>query len=289
MRRTTRSFIFAFICLGLIPLSGCGVSQKKLNEAEARIKALQGQGVPDSLLSEAQVQLAQARSSIKVGDAVSAKRQFDSVQVLIAKASGSFESSTKELKPAVESLKKGISARKAELSGLQLKYVDSMLTVVDAFAAKGQWAEAKANCSQLDSEMPNLLKDEQLTKMAREALVGTWINTTNHKEDGVKAVEKKSFTFKADGSLKLVEEMKGQTAPNRKEDWLFESTGTYQLKGDTALLSITREKCPRQSYWFLKGSKWAKSDKPTYDSTITDGRKDRFVTYAYIKETFKKK
>jgi hypothetical protein len=41
----------------------------------------------------------------------------------------------------------------------------------------------------------------------------------------------------------------------------------------------------------VKGGKkeWVKTDKPPYDSAITSGKKDRYMTFDFLKGNFKKK
>jgi hypothetical protein len=75
-----------------------------------------------------------------------------------------------------------------------------------------------------------------------------------------------------------------------KEDWKFISWGNYDFRGDTIILSINREKCPKQiftRYW-TNEKVWKKEVKPTYDSTLTEP-KIEFITYKTLKEDFKKR
>jgi hypothetical protein len=160
--------------------------------------------------------------------------------------------------------------------------------VIASLVVKNLWPEARDACIGLDTILNALKKDETLAKELRPQIVGAWISTQKYKDKGVDALEKKTFKFSADGNVEMTEEMKGQTSPNRKEDWKFFSSGTYDIKGDTALIFVKREKCEKQIYWYLKGKAWDKTEKKPYDSLYTDGRKDRFVTYTYLKENFKK-
>ena len=106
-------------------------------------------------------------------------------------------------------------------------------------------------------------------------------------------METRKFTFKKDGKYEADEQMKGQTSDFTKEDWLFQSWGDYDVKGDTIFMYVKREKCPKQTYHNYKNiggkMKWEKFEAPTYDSPITDGRKVRYFTFEYVQEYFKKK
>ncbi|GAI48557.1 unnamed protein product, partial [marine sediment metagenome] len=127
----------------------------------------------------------------------------------------------------------------------------------------------------------------------RPRIPGTWTCTqvTKHSEDRtVHAVEKKIFNFRKDGSIKLVEKKNGKSTPFFKEDWEFVSLGTYDIKGDTILLLINRFKAAKQNFQDFREKdgrkKWIKTSHPTYDSAITDGTQDRFITFHDLKTDF---
>jgi hypothetical protein len=276
-------------------VAGCGVSTKKLNTAEKRIATLQQNGVPDSLLTEARVLLVQARTAKQLGNGIGAKSQYDSLEKLLAKAESTYGATTDQIKPGVMALRKSIGEKKLTLSGVHLKEADSLLAILDATIAKNDWQSAKDEAASVDTAIISLLKNEQMAKEVKPKVIGSWNETEviKNKEEGSNAVEKKSFTFAPDGKLDIIEERNGQTNPALKEDWKFESLGTWSLKGDTVLMSITREKCFKQIYQNLKvkgGKKeWVKFEKPPYDSTIANGKKDRYMAFDYIKANFKKK
>lgn len=271
-------------------LTGCGVSQKKLTDAESRIQLLEQKGVPDSLITQAKVQLFNAQSSQKLGNGLLAGKQADSMMTIIKAAETYYAATVEKMKPFVDSIVASINQTKKELSGVQLNQVDSMLSIVDTLSKKSWFLQAKSMCLTLDTLMPSLLSDEKKAKEVSANLIGTWVSVHSSTEKGIDAVEKRSYSFSKDGTMLLSEERKGKSAPNLKEDWKFESTGTYALKGDTALLHITKEKCLRQVFWTLSAdNKWVEEVKPTYDSTITSGSKDRTLPYNDFKADFKKK
>jgi hypothetical protein len=286
-----RLLAVAVCCVVAAMIAGCGVSTKKLNTAEKRIATLQQNGVPDSLLTEARVLLVQARTARQLGNGIGAKSQYDSLEKLLATAEVSYGATTDQLKPGVEALRKSIAEKKLTLTGVHLKEADSLLSLLDATIAKKDWVSAKEEAAMVDTAVNSLLKNEQTAKEVAPKVVGTWNSTEviKNKEEKSDAVEKKSFTFAPDGKLDLIEERSGQTNEALKEDWKFESWGTYSLKGDTILMNITREKCMKQVYQNLKNKQWVKFEKPPYDSAITNGKKDRYMAFDYLKSTFKKK
>jgi hypothetical protein len=273
----------------VVMLAGCGVSEKKLKDAEQRMQTLQDNGVPDSLLTEARVLISQSRTSKKLGNGIGAKTQFDSAMSILAKAEGNYGATTTEIKPSVEAARKSLGDRKLNLSGVILKEADSLLGVIDALINANKWPDAKAKCQEIEAIFAGLEKDQKLVKEVRPKIIGTWSGTYDDKANGAKAVEKKQFTFGAEGKIDITEERSGLTSPEFKEDWKFQSGGTYDLKGDTILISITHEKRLKMVYQHLKQKKWVKDEKPPYDSVITSGKKDRWMAFADLKENFKKK
>jgi hypothetical protein len=60
--------------------------------------------------------------------------------------------------------------------------------------------------------------------------------------------------------------------------------------GDTIVMFIQREKCAEQVFTQLnvKTNKWDRNQKPTYDTTITNHSKDKFITWGDLTLEFKK-
>jgi hypothetical protein len=286
-----RLLFIAVCCVVAAMIAGCGVSGKKLNAAEQRIATLQQKGVPDSLLTEARVLLVQSRTAKQLGNGMGAKSQYDSLEKLLATAEASYGATTGQLKPGVEAMRKTIADKKLNLTGTHLHEADSLLAFLDAIIARCDWQSAKEEAAMIDIAMNSLLKNEQTAKEIKPKVIGTWTSTESikNKEEKSNAVEKKSFSFAPDGKLDIIEERNGQTNETLKEDWKFESWGTYSLKGDTILMNITREKCMKQVYQNLKKNQWVKFEKPPYDSTVTNGKKDRYMAFDYLKASFKKK
>ncbi|MBN2189041.1 MAG: hypothetical protein JW699_06275 [Chitinispirillaceae bacterium] len=283
------ALIGVFVAAG-IAVTGCGVTQKKIEAYEAQLKTLETKGVPDSILSSVRVYLSQIISGKKSGLGTVVRTSTDSVQHYLAAAEKWYESSVQTAKPRVDSLVKAFTAAKAALSGMQMREADSQLAIIDSLTKKNWYMQAQAQADLLETLMPQLLNDETTAKKVDAQIRGTtWSMSKKITGGGANAVQKNKISFNKDGSYEMSEEMKGQTKPTLKEDWLFQTSGTYALKGDTILLSTTREKRVRQNYVHLAGGREVKKiqDKP-YDSTITNGSKDRFFTFDYLKENFKK-
>lgn len=293
--RVQRYLFVGFLSLLMVTgtVIDCG---KKGPTIEERIKALEDKGVPDSVLTNVKVYLYQYTSAKKGSQAGKARTYKDSLKTGIVQAEGWYQEAMQRNKPFVDSLRKSIVERKAMLSGLPLEDADSLLAVADAFVSKNWLVQARTKFEKFDSIMPIFLSNEEKAKEIRPKIIGTWKDVhTLHApaESGDKyfAKEVRVFKFDKNSTFESSEECRGQTAPIRKEDWKFISYGKFGLMGDTIYQFIEREKCTRQIYTFrdIKTGKWKKpEEKPTYDSTITDGSKNRFIVYSDLKLQFKK-
>jgi hypothetical protein len=282
------------VSLGVV-LCGCGITTKKLNDAEKRINALTQSGMPDSLLTDARVLLVQIKTSKKYGGGASPQKLYDSAMTILSNAELMYLNATTKIKPGVEALRKTFDAKKQGLTGAQLQEADRLIKDLDSCMKMNKWPEAKILCDQVDTALASLVKDEKTAAEVKAKLTGTWNATVKTKDKQAKAdfTEKKSFTFLPNGKVDIVEERNGQTNEALKEDWKFQSGGTYSLKGDTIFIAVNKEKCFKQMYTNLimknNKSQWVKREKPGYDSTITSGKKDRFLTFASLKGDFKKR
>jgi hypothetical protein len=274
------------IAVVMVP-GGCG-GQKKIKLAEARIQALSAKGVPDSVLAGPRVFIFQVNATAKLGQTGIMRRNRDSLMVTLEKAEIWYEETMRRLKPELETQMRSLNERKQGLTGLQLAVADSIAGIVDSFTAINWLLQAKQKADILDGIMAGLINDEALMQKLRPRVIGTWKGEASPEDKKLKAVERRKFIFGADGKLQIEEEMKGQTQEFLREDWKFVSWGRWDMKGDTALLYIEREKCERQTYWTLKNEAWVKEDKPTYDSTITNRSKDRFMAWDYFEQFLKK-
>ncbi|MBN1306753.1 MAG: hypothetical protein JXA18_02465 [Chitinispirillaceae bacterium] len=270
----------------------CG---KKGPTIEQRISALQEKGVPDSVLADVKLYLYQVNAARKASQSGAMRTYGDSLKKGIVIAEAWYEQAMQANKPIVDRLRKSFVDRKAALSGLHLQDADSLLAIADSLIAKDWLVQARTKLESFDTIMGILVQNEEKAKEIRKKLIGTWKDVHElrpNPDDGYrwKAVETRIFKFGDDGSYEGHEEMHGQTEPYRKEDWKFLSWGKFDLMGDTIYQFITREKCVEQVYHFLdpKTNKWRREDQKTYDSTITDGAKDRFITFDDLKIAFDK-
>ena len=298
MRNRVVLFATALFIIGLI--MSCGVNDKMLDDAESRLQALKAKGLPDSVLSQPQVYLYQARDAKKrsqysdaMGEARTAARLLKKELV---RAESYYQEKVSTLRPKVDSVRAVIGQNRDNFSGLTLKRFDSLSAAVDSFLKLDWLLQAYAKGQELVAAIPQFNTDVAHAKELKATVPGEWVCTQQDKRaenKDINAVMKKIFTFQRDGRAKFVESKKGQSGLYLKEDWEFVSTGTWDVAGDTIHVFVDRFAAVRQMFermFILEGGKkkeWRKEPKPTYDSAITDGSQDRFIAYADLKEDFK--
>jgi hypothetical protein len=268
-------------------VAGCSVSQKAIDEAQKRIDLLKAKGVPDSSLSDAIKYLYGAGYAKQKDEKTTARKSLDSARMLIAQAEALYAENLTKMKPATDSLVAVLTTAKAKFTGMQAKKLDSAMTVISGFMTKNWIYQVEDNARKAVKMIPQLTFNEDRAREIKARLAGEWVctNTTKSEADkSVNAVEKKIFSFFKDGKAKLVETKKGQSSKNLKEDWEFQSSGTYDCLGDTVFIFVNRFASVRQNFESLKesGNKktWEKKNEPTYDSVITDHSQDRWIPFS---------
>jgi hypothetical protein len=290
----TSLFVSACLALSVIMVAGCSVSQKAIDDAQKRIDLLKAKGVPDSSLSEAVKYLYGASYAKQKDEKSTAHRSLDSARILIAQAEALYSENMVKMKPFTDSLVGVLTNAKTRFTGMQAKKIDSAMGVVSDFMAKNWIYQVEDNARKAVRMITQLTFNEDRAKEVKDRLPGEWVctNVTKSEADkAINAVEKKIFTFFKDGKAKLVETKKGQSSKNLKEDWEFQSSGTYDCLGDTVFIFVDRFASVRQNFEALNESAgkktWEKKKEPTYDSLITDHSQDRWVPFEEMKQDFK--
>jgi hypothetical protein len=212
---------------------------------------------------------------------------------VLDKAEEFYAKAVQELKPEIEAVKKALSEQSSTLNGPQRAFADSVMAVADSCAALDRMFQARDTLARLEKLMPALLANEKKAQALKPRIVGTWKEVAQPDGIGFTAVQTTIFKLGKDGDMEISEEKKGTSNVALKEDWKFLSWGNWELKGDTLLMHVSREKLVRQIFDILTkkpdgSTYWKHKVAPTYDTTITDGRKDKQLTYTDLKATFKK-
>jgi len=291
--RTLVLTVVAGVALATVVGCGGGVDEKVLDDAQKRIDALKAKGIPADKVSEARVFLDEARRALEKNNKQPAKKAADSMKVYLEKAEAYYNQEVANLGGKVDAAKSTALKAKEELTSYQARKIDSLVHVIDSFKKMDWLLQADTKGQELLKLLPSLKEDEAKAARLKKLIPGEWVFTDRDKsveDPKVNAVTTKTFRFGTDGKIHLTEKKFGQSSPTFKEDWLFESWGTYGYKGDTVMLSINRFAAVKQMftrYWAAE-NKWKPEPGPTYDSAITDGSQDRYITYDDLKTDFKK-
>jgi outer membrane murein-binding lipoprotein Lpp len=273
------------LALSVILLGGCSISQKAIDDAQARVNELKAKGVPDSSLSDAVKYLYGASYSKQKDEKTRARKSLDSARILIAQAEALYSENAGRMKSYTDSVMAVLNKAKSEFSGIQMKKLDSAMAVINTFVQKSWIYQIEDNCRKTLDLLAVLRFNEARAKELKERLPGEWVCSNPIKsptDKTINALEKKVFDFYKDGKVKLIETKKGQSAKNLKEDYEFQSFGTWDCLGDTVMIFVDRFKCVRQNFETLleKEKKWEKKSEKTYDSTITDHSQDRWIPFS---------
>lgn len=287
---------FSAVAIAVV-LTGCGVSKKQIDSASERLDKLTSSGLPDSLLFTAKSDLFDAKQAIEEGQGSLAKESYKRAIEAMENAEDVLAKSLSEKKPQmVNKLASLKESSKAELTGMHLAVMDSVIDTLGKLIDKDWILEAEKDALLADSMLASLKTQQEKANQLRTAIIGEWTfekHITSTVDYTVDAKEHKIFTFHPDGKASFIEQKKGKSGHSLKEDWRFESYGKWDIKGDTIHVRTSRFACVKQNFEEEKNVDgkvvWEKANKPTYDSTITDGSQDRYVTYTSLMDDFIKK
>lgn len=279
-----RSLIGIFSLTALL-IAGCGVSEKAIQDGQAKIDALKAQGVPDTLLSQSKLYLRMASDGILHKNSSESSKGMNQFKKEIANVEKSASSVISQMDSEIGAVRSQAESIKARLTGFQVFKLDSAMKVVDSLLGLNKKADAVVKVRKVQAMLPVLIEDEKKANEIKDKVYGTWTctNVTKHSEDPtVNAVEKKIFILNRDGTAKFIEKKSGKSGPYLKEDYEYNSYGTFGFRGDTVYLSISRFVAVKQNFTRMTDVKkkvWTPDNHPSYDTTITDKSQDRFVAY----------
>ncbi|NLD91941.1 MAG: hypothetical protein GX639_04645 [Fibrobacter sp.] len=279
-----RSLIGIFSLTALL-IAGCGVSEKSIQDGQTRIDALKAKGVPDSLLSQSKLYLRMASDGILHKNSSESSKGMSEFKKEISNVEKSAASIISQLDSEISAIRNQVESIKARLTGHQVFKLDSAIKTVDSLLGVNNKADAVAQSRKIQKLLPVLIEDERKANEIKDKVFGTWTctNVAKHSEDRtVNAVEKKIFILNRDGTAKFIEKKSGKSGPYLKEDYEYNSYGTFGFMGDTIYLSINRFVAVKQNFTRMTDIKkkvWTPDNHPPYDTIITDKSQDRFVAY----------
>ncbi|MDG5815067.1 hypothetical protein QA601_08260 [Chitinispirillales bacterium ANBcel5] len=261
-----------------------------VEEARERIEGLVARGVPESEMSKIRMYLFNMESAKSTGNQGPYRRYRSSLDLALNEFEERMVVLLDESGPIIDSLKEVVEEKKGNLKGLHLEAADSLLAAFDSLVKTNQLLLARTRLEQYNLKMDTLITMQNVADSLRNQFVGAWVMEKESPDRRFNVVERTEIHMRRDGTLYIMESKRGRTSESTREDWEFRSTGTWDLKGDIAYHYIENEKRIRQNFHTLdpQTGRWRKESKPAYDSTFTDGSRDRYAAYSALKEDYRK-
>jgi len=237
-------FFAVFFALAALFLAGCQSFDDLSSNVQERFAALEQKGLPDSLITPIRMAFTTAQMDSRRNRNNDALKNINIALEAVIRAENYLEKSLTETKPQVIASRNALAARaEAELRGLHKADADSIIAIIDSFLKIDFVFRAQSVAAQLESGFAGMTAAQATADSIRPRIFGTWthLDTSKHNFDrAVNAVSRKVFTFNRNGTGTFVSERRGQSAPNLREDWRFETQGTWDLRGSNIHLTATR-------------------------------------------------
>jgi len=260
---------------------GCG-SKVSVEEGRAKVEELASKGVPEREMSDIKMYLFQMETAKKTGNNSQFKTYQDSLTRALAEFEGKMTAILEQSGPFMDSLRRACDDKIALLKGLHLKAAEKDRNAIDSLMqVESQKMYARNRLEAWSFELDTLVTLQNLADSLRKEFVGKWIMEKASPDPKYKMVERTEIVMRPNGTLSIMEGRKGKLNDYESEDWLFESSGTWDVMGDVAYHYITKEKRVRQIFEGIdpQTGKRRKEAKPYYDSTITNGAKDNAMSW----------
>ena len=300
-------------CLAAILfLVGCKSFDERVVEVNERLSVLENKGLPDSVVSPARLALTSAQGNNARNRGGEANKDLKKAETAVANAEEFLENTLNTKKPEVVArFNKIVKNVDNDLRGLHRKDADVVLNQIDSLLKINFVFKAEKIINQFEKDYKKMTRAQFLADSLRPKINGstwTFMETTKNTEDkNVNATEKKVFKFNKDGSSYFVEQKSGQSTPYLKEDWKFETWGTWDMKGDTVHVIATKFTQHKQTFWQFNEltKKWGHVDtknqfvvgKPNVieAETLTLAKnpedivkQNRYITYQDLLDEYKK-
>jgi len=282
--------VLAVVALAAAVFVGCA-KKVSLEEGRAKVQELASKGVPERDMSDIKMYLFNMDMAQKTGNS----SQFRIYQDSLTGALGTFEARMAEklatAGPFMDSLKGVCDGKMAQLKGLHLEAAEKGKKVVDSLRAiESQKLYARSRLEDWSLDLDTLIMQQKLADSLRGEFVGIWVMEKVSPDKRYNLVERNEIHMGKDGTLLIREGRKGTSDGVSSDDWLFESSGTWDLMGDLAYHYITREKRIRQIFTGIdpQTNKQRTEKQPPYDSTVVSGKKDRVVAWDELNKEYKR-
>ncbi|MCL2220138.1 MAG: hypothetical protein FWC23_08600 [Chitinispirillia bacterium] len=269
---------------------GLGCAKKvSVEEGRAKIQELSNRGVPERQMSDLKMYLFQMETAQKTGNGSMFRIYRDSLTTALAEFESKMAGMLESAGPFMDSVMTAADAKIAGLKGLHLEQAKKLRGPVDSIRQiESQKLDARNRVEAFGFEVDTLIIQQKLADSLRGEFVGVWVMEQEPADPRFKMVERTEIHMWPDGGLFIMEGKKGQINEQAKEDWLFESRGTWDIKGDMVYHYINKEKRVRQIFEGVDHTtgSWRKQSQPPYDSTVNRGAK--YVAWDELNKDYKR-
>ncbi|MDR3011590.1 MAG: hypothetical protein LBU70_00030 [Chitinispirillales bacterium] len=273
----------AAVCALSISVTGCS-DRVSVESGQARIDKLAAMGVPDSELRELRIHLARMK-----GGGATFKTTQASLTAALKELEERVAKLLEESGPFMDSLRKACNGKLTLLSGIHLDTAKAGQWSVDSLMQlEDQQLRARYRLETWSAWLDTLVVKQQVADSLRSRFIGIWIKELESPDPQEMIVERTEIHMRPDSTLFIMESKRANT-PYMREDWRFETMGTWDLLGDVALHYVTRERRVRQTFAAIDEStgRWRTETQDPFDSTVAKGTKDRFATWAALNAQYK--
>ena len=248
-----KHFIYLSVLAALF-LTACQSFEQRAGDVRERLAVLETKGLPDSITSPVRLALVSAQDNRARNRGGEANKALNKAVAAVKHAEDFLEKTLTTKKPEVAARYNTLVGRvEKDLRGMHKASADTIMRQVDSLLKIDFVFRAERIINQFERDYPRMQRAQHLADSIRPLINGTiwrFTETTKHAHDrNVNSVENKLFRFNRDGTSYFEERKQGQSAPNLRENWRFETWGNWDMKGDTIHLLATRFTQHRQEFW----------------------------------------
>ena len=270
-------------------LAGCS-NKVSLEEGRAKIAELAAKGVPEREMSTIRMYLHQMETARRVGNGGLFRVYQDSLTRALAAFETKMLALLEESGPFMDSLRRACDGKIAQLRGLHLEAAERGKAAIDSLMEiQSQKILARYRLEAWALDLDTLVMQQRLADSLRSRFIGTWVMEQESADPRrFNVVDRTEIRMRTDGTLLITETKRGRSSDFREDDWEFRSEGTWDLKGDVAHQSVTRERRIRQTIRQRdEAGRWHTHTEPPYDSTFAKGRKELYISWSALQADYR--
>jgi hypothetical protein len=282
-----------FIVLAIAALIVCvsvGCAKKmSIEEGKAKIAELIAKGVPEREMTTLRMYLFQMETAQKIGNSSQFKIYQDSLTTALTAFEEEMNALLERAGPFMDSLRRACDDKIAQLKGMHLEEAEKGKGSIDSIMQiESKKLDARFQLESYSFQLDTLIMMQNAADSLRDQFAGTWGTEQEHKGDGNDVFEWTYITMNPNGTFLIEDGKKSRLNDGTRENWAFNKSGTWDLKGDVVYHFVTREKCLYNEYTGFDPQlgKQRTVKHPTYDSTFAKGKKFEYISWDALNKEY---